>query len=194
MLETLENLRLITKQEDYKRDYKDLALEYSKTLNPSILAVVFDRNFGQINNLGNKYPIIAKEDLASFALEILDKCLQTYNADKAEFLTYFTNNLNFRLREEVSLLNTHKRKSIFNSNSFEIMVENGFELEDSEISNFETLDILEREVEGNLLKYCKLLMEGFTNNEIGKILGVSNTTLHNYRNKLKSKLEPSLNF
>ena len=177
MESTLDLMKTILIGNYSLKDYKSLSDEYKTNLNPSILAEVFYRNFGQIKNLGEKYYLISEEDLASYSLEILDKCLRNYDSGKAQFITYFTNNLNFKLRADTSLLSTHKRKANYNVEDIDDHINMVDEVSD--------LSILDVDMDEILNKYCKLIMEGFSNSDISKMLGVSTTTLHNYRKRLR---------
>ena len=61
-------------------------------------------------------------------MEKLDDCLLTYKNGQASFSTYFTRTLHNKFREETQALNTHKRKAMFFSDSYEAMLEDGFDL------------------------------------------------------------------
>lgn len=123
-------------------------------------------------------------------MEKLDYCLQTFKVGQAEFSTYFTTVLMNKYREETQALNTYKRKAVFYSDSYEDMVENGYDIA-ATCEEIEIIDILvnysltERE-----LAYCELVMKSYSNAEIAKKLEVSIMTLSNMRKVLREKLSP----
>ena len=95
-----------------------------------------------------------------------------------------------KFREETQSLNTHKRKIMFHSDSYESLVENGFDIE-SEMALDETFDSLESYgLNARELEYCNLIIQNYSNAEISKKLGVSIMTLSNMRKKLREKLTP----
>lgn len=165
-----------------------IAEAYKKTLNPSLLASAFHKTYKLIIKISHNYYGLSEDDVASYSLEKLDLCLQTYDSTQSTFSTYFTRTLINKFREETEALNTQKRKAIFYSDSYEAMVENGFDLPIDE-ENRETLDSLkdfcltEREY-----SYCELTVKEYSNAEIAAILGVSVMTLTNIRKKLRKKL------
>jgi FixJ family two-component response regulator len=84
-----------------------------------------------------------------------------------------------------------KRKANYVSNSYELMVENGFDIEsetsvDDQLFSIEELSMREKE-------YCRLLLLEYTNAEISKIMGVSLTALSYYRTKIKIKWQKLYN-
>ena len=97
-------------QDKYKNlSMEQLALEYQKELNPSILAESFVRNYGFIFQIASGYYGLTEQDIASHALERLDYCLQTYQQGR-KFLTYYGTVLKNKFREETQYLNTIKGK------------------------------------------------------------------------------------
>lgn len=190
MISTLKTLSTLIINETLEMTLEEIAVAYREDLNPSLLAAAFAKTYKLIINISNHYYGLTQEDIASFSLEKLDFCLQTYYDDKAAFSTYFYINLRNKFREETQYLNTHKRKAIFYSDSYDMMVENGFDLESPEpikemIDNLESYGLTEKE-----MTYCDLILEDFTNAEISKQLGVSVMTLSNMRKKLREKLMP----
>lgn len=190
MIATLKTLSTLIINETLEMTLEEIAVAYREDLNPSLLAAAFAKTYKLIINISNHYYGLTQEDIASFSLEKLDYCLQTYDEDKAAFSTYFYANLKNKFREETQYLNTQKRKVIFYSQSYDEMVENGFDLESPEpiketIDNLESYGLTEKE-----MTYCDLILEDFTNAEISKQLGVSVMTLSNMRKKLREKLMP----
>ena len=191
MLKTLNTLSTLIIEETRVMSLEQIAETYRESLNPSLLALAFEKTYKLIINISAKYYGLTNEDIVSFSLEKLDICLQTYKSGQANFSTYFTTTLMNKFREETEALNTQKRKALFFSDSYEVMVENGFDLvaatcEDDEIVySLQEYDLTQREME-----YCNLILADFSNAEISKTLGVSVMTLSNMRKKLREKLMP----
>ncbi len=190
MITTLKTLSTLITNETLEMTLEEIAVAYREDLNPSLLAAAFSKTYNLIINISNRYHGLTQDDIASFSLEKLDFCLQTYNGDKAAFSTYFYINLTNKFREETQYLNTQKRKVMFYCQSYDEMVENGFDLESPEqmrdtIDNLASYGLTERE-----RVYCDLILKDFTNEEISKLLGVSVMTLSNMRKKLRKKLRP----
>ena len=178
-------------QDKYKNlSMEQLALEYQKELNPSILAESFVRNYSFIFQIASGYCGLTEQDIASHALERLDYCLQTYQQGR-KFLTYYGTVLKNKFREETQYLNTYKRKVIFHSSSYEVMVDNGFDLVANAQGN-EMVELIEdlREwgLEDKEIRYCFYLLMGESNANIAKSMGCTIMTLCNMRKKLKKKL------
>jgi len=96
-----------------------------------------------------------------------------------------------KFREETEALNTQKRKALFFSDSYEVMVENGFDLVAATCEDDEIMDTLTQyKLTEKELQYCSLILNGWSNSEISKMLGVSVMTLSNMRKKLREKLMP----
>jgi hypothetical protein len=178
-------------QDKYKNlSMEQLALEYQKELNPSILAESFVRNYSFIFQIASGYYGLTEQDIASHALERLDYCLQTYQQGR-KFLTYYGTVLKNKFREETQYLNTYKRKVIFHSSSYEVMVDNGFDLVANAQGNemVELIeDLRERGLEDKEIRYCFYLLMGESNANIAKSMGCTIMTLCNMRKKLKKKL------
>ncbi len=189
-------------QETYKmlvglmqNKYKDLsmeqlAIEYQKDLDPPILAESFVRNYNFIFQLASGYYGLTEQDIASHALERLDFCLQTFKQGNG-FLTYYGTVLKNKFREETQYLNTHKRKVIFHSSSYEVMVDNGFDLvasaQEDEITNL-VEDLRERGLEDREIQYCIYLLLGESNADIAENMGCTIMTLCNMRKRMRIKL------
>jgi len=169
---------------------EQLALEYQKELNPSILAESFVRNYNFIFQMASGYYGLTEQDIASYALERLDYCLQTYQQGR-KFLTYYGTVLKNKFREETQYLNTYKRKVIFHSSSYEAMVDNGFDLvasaQEDEITNL-VEDLREQGLEDREIQYCFYLLIGESNAEIAKNMGCTIMTLCNMRKRMRIKL------
>ncbi len=170
---------------------EQIAEAYRESLNPSLLALAFEKTYKLIINISAKYYGLTDEDIASFSLEKLDICLQTYKSGQVNFSTYFTTTLMNKFREETEALNTQKRKVLFFSDSYEAMVENGFDLVAATCEDDEIMDTLTQyKLTEKELQYCNLILDGWNNSEISKMMGVSIMTLSNMRKKLREKLMP----
>jgi DNA-directed RNA polymerase specialized sigma24 family protein len=175
--------------------YKDssmeqLAIEYQKELNPSILAESFVRNYNFIFQMASGYYGLTEQDIASHALERLDFCLQTFKQGNS-FLTYYGTVLKNKFREETQYLNTHKRKVLFHSSSYEVMVDNGFDLvaspREDEITNL-VEDLREYGLDDREIEYCFYLLLGESNADTAKNMGCTIMTLCNMRKRMRIKL------
>jgi RNA polymerase sigma factor (sigma-70 family) len=170
---------------------EEIAEAYRESLNPSLLALAFEKTYKLIIYVSRNYYGLSDEDIASFSLEKLDDCLLTYENGQASFSTYFTRTLHNKFREETQALNTHKRKAMFFSDSYEVMVENGFDLVAATCEDDEIMDTLTQyKLTEKELQYCSLILNEWSNSEISKMMGVSIMTLSNMRKKLREKLMP----
>lgn len=190
MLRTLNMLSTLIIEDTRDMSLEQIAEAYRESLNPSLLALAFEKTYKLIINISAKYYGLTDEDIASFSLEKLDICLQTYKSGQVNFSTYFTTVLMNKFREETEALNTQKRKALFFSDSYEVMVENGFDLvactvEEDIVYSLEEYNLSVRELE-----YCNLIIADYSNAEISAKLGVSVMTLSNMRKKLREKLMP----
>lgn len=190
MNSTLKLLSTIVVEEDRKLSIDEIATAYRDSLNPSLFALAFEKMYKLIISISYNYYGLTDEDIISYGMEKLDYCLQTFKVGQAEFSTYFTTVLMNKYREEIQALNTYKRKAVFYSDSYEDMVENGYDIA-ATCEEIEIIDILvnysltERE-----LAYCELVMKSYSNAEIAKKLEVSIMTLSNMRKVLREKLSP----
>lgn len=167
---------------------EDLATLYQKERMPDILASAFVGAYTMILSISTFYYGLSSEDVSSYALEKLDQALLTYVPDSASFTTYFCTLLKNKLREETQALSTHKRKANIQSNSYEEMVEHGFDI----VSPPEEMLILDECFTEKEKAYCHLITDGWTNAEIANKLQVSIMTLCNMRKKLRVKLQYAL--
>lgn len=193
MEETLKMLKEIITGEEGKVNEKKLIEEYQKGLYPNILAYFFKSNYGIIINTNNNYPLLTDEDKASFCLQELDKCLQSFNLQQnVKFITYFIKCYKNRLRMESEQLLTQKRKIL---NTYDC-------IDDLEISNYnEDIDldldsVLNTYNLSNIEKIqCKLLEAGYTVKEIAFKLNVAPITIYKRNEKIKQKISGlSINF
>lgn len=191
MLRTLNMLSTLIIEDTRDMSLEQIAEAYRESLNPSLLALAFEKTYKLIINISAKYYGLTDEDIASFSLEKLDICLQTYKSGQVNFSTYFTTTLMNKFREETEALNTQKRKVLFFSDSYEAMVENGFDLVAATCEDDEIMDTLTQyKLTEKEFQYCNLILNGWNNSEISKMMGVSIMTLSNMRKKLREKLRP----
>lgn len=190
MNRTLNILSNIIMEDNRDMTLEEIAEAYGESLNPSLLALAFEKVFKLIIHVSTKYYGLTNEDIASFALEKLDFSLQTYKIGQANFTTYFTTVLMNKFREETEALNTQKRKAIFFSDSYEVMVENGFDLIAATCEDDEIIELTQYKLTEKELQYCNLILSDWSNSEISKMMGVSIMTLSNMRKKLREKLMP----
>lgn len=190
MNNTLRTLSQIITPKYQQMNLEQLADVYTKDLNPSVLASAFSKTFKLIINISQKFFGFSQADIASYSLETLDKCLQTYIPGEAVFTTYFTKIFSNRLREESQKLNTHKRKACFMSDSLEGLMENGYDVATS--NENDSCDLTGFNLDERELTYCNLLLDGYTNAEISKKLNTSIMTLSNIRKKLRIKLATTI--
>lgn len=191
MLRTLNMLSTLIIEDTRDMSLEQIAEAYRESLNPSLLALAFEKTYKLIINISAKYYGLTDEDIASFSLEKLDICLQTYKSGQVNFSTYFTKALMNKFREETEALNTQKRKVLFFSDSYEVMAENGFDLVAATCEDDEIMDTLTQyKLTEKELQYCSLILNGWSNSEISKMMGVSIMTLSNMRKKLREKLMP----
>ena len=190
MQETYKMLVGLTQNKHKDLSMEQLAIEYQKDFDPSILAESFVRNYSFIFQLASGYYGLTEQDIASHALERLDYCLQTYQQGN-KFLTYYGTVLKNRFREETQYLNTHKRKAIFHSSSYEVMVDNGFDLvacaQEDEMT-YLIEDLREYGLDDREIEYCLYLLMGESNADIAKNMGCTIMTLCNMRKRMRIKL------
>ncbi len=191
MNNTLKLLSTIIVEEDRKLSIDEITIAYKDSLNPSLFALAFEKMYKLIISVSHNYYGLTEDDVISYGMEKLDYCLQTFKVGQAEFSTYFTMVLMNKFREETQALNTHKRKAIFFSDSYEVMVENGFDLIAATCEDDEIIDTLTQyNLTTKELQYCELLLNGWTNKDISDKMEVSIMTLSNMRKKLREKLMP----
>ena len=190
MQETYKMLVGLTQDKYKDLSMEQLAIEYQKDFDPSILAESFMRNYSFIFQMASHYYGLTEQDIASSALERLDFCLQTYQRGN-KFLTYYGTVLKNKFREETQALNTQKRKAIFHSSSYEVMVDNGFDLvacaQEDETTNL-VEDLREQGLEDREIQYCIYLLLGESNADIAENMGCTIMTLCNMRKRMRIKL------
>jgi uncharacterized cysteine cluster protein YcgN (CxxCxxCC family) len=180
MDKTLKLLKPLVDFELLEYSLNDLALMYQLEPDTKTFATCFYKIFKLAITTSQKYWGLTEEDVASICLEKLDFCLRTYVPGN-NLTTYFTTVFCNRLREETQKYNYKKRKCVLQSIN-DLINE----------SIYDTYNVLEMLLPKNLTdkeyRYCMLLSEGYDNASIAIKLGVSLTTLSNYRKSLKIKL------
>lgn len=191
MQETLKMMKSIITGEEVNYNENELILQYQQTKAPNILAYFFVNNYGIIKKTNLIYSILTSQDLASYCLQELDKCLLTMNVSKEnKFITYFMKCLKNRLKAENNMLQMQKRKTILNYAELNENVPN-FE------NNIEDINIILDNYKLSKLEQlqCKLLNAGYTCKEIAKILKITPATVSNRNFKIKQKiLQNTFNF
>lgn len=191
MQQTLKLLSTLITDDIRHLTLEEISIQYKDSLDPSLLALAFHKTHRLTMTIANRYHGLSTDDIASHSLERLDMCLVTFNPEAAGFVTYYSTVFSNKLREETEALNTQKRKTIFYSESYEQLVETGFDVAVEEFDfldemmNLDNYNLTEREKE-----YCALVMNDTPSMKIAEILGVSQMTVSNMRKKLRIKLAP----
>ncbi len=192
MLKTLQMLNRILTKESADMSLEEIARAYQVSLSPSLLARAFNKTFGLTMSIANKFYGLNSDDVASYSLEKLDRCLLNYDGQIAKFSTYYTVALRNKFREETEALNTHKRKAVFTSDYYGVAVGEKGNLdvvgENDEFLLLQTL--MEMKLTDRELTYCRLVLKDISNFDIANQLQVSLMTLTNIRKKLRVKLKP----
>ena len=185
MEETLKMKKSILTGKEGKENINEIINKYKNELSPNILAYFYVDNYKLIYKTGIGYTLISTEDKASFCLQELDKCLQTYDINsKAKFITYFMTCYRRRLWAENEMLNHNIRKAnIFCEDIDETNIIN-----ESDLLTDEDMILNNYNLTSDEIKQCKLLNMGYTIKEIAKILKVSYVTIYNRNDKIKQKI------
>ena len=193
MQQTLKLFKPLITSELEKQCLEDLAEAYQKDLNPQILATAFHKCYKLAISTAKKFHGLTSEDIESFAVTILDKCLRNYQPLGATFSTYYVTVYNNKLREETEALDTDKRKANITSNSLETLLDNGIDFaSDESTETWMLIEILKSfKLSHRELNYCKLIMDGYTNADIASMWETSVMTLSNLRKGLRDKIDPS---
>ena len=189
-MEATKNLlkQLIT-EESMNMSFNELISRYQYDLNPSMLATVYLKLYDLIQKVSMQYPGLTQQDIASYSLEKLDMCLQTYQPGKTKFITYYVTVLKRCFMKETWAQKMLKRKSMLYAESLEQMHEEGWDIEtpaiefSDEFSYISSLKLSPRQE-----NYLILTMQGFSVPAIAKMLGVSHTTVYNYKKALRKKI------
>ena len=196
-------------QSDLQKPFEILAFEYQKNKNPKLFMSAYVKGFKFINNMCKKerFDKLDAEDKVSIILEILDKCLRSFekntyktgpgfksNIPCKQFLTYFLFCLNSNLTTSVRMLSCNKKgygikplslDELKDHSNFDIPVFMDFD-------EYETNLRLPKNLSQNEFLYCWAILKGLSderssNSSLADILQVSNTMIYNLKKKLKNK-------
>jgi len=182
MKDTLEMMKNLVQGYEKEKTICELLLEYKEHQAPNVLAFLFVKNYGLIVNTGAKYTLLDDADVASFSLQELDKCILVYDETQhAQFSTFFCACLRNRLRHEQQLLACDLKFA--NYNVVDISECNNLYDDSLEL---ETFDFDSYGFTYNEKNLCKLLLDGYSVNEISKIFNLSPQAIY-YRNKIIGK-------
>lgn len=206
MNDTYNHLKKLAILHKGPTDLNRCAVEYQEKKCPITFSFVFCEIFPMIVSTSKQYYNLNGFDVASFAMEELDKALLEFDTERgSKFTTYFFRNLNFKLRGEQTITLNQVRKANYNAvsftqlatpsdhadepNSFDVLlekVEHGygrFELSAS-ISSSPHLSENEK-------KYCQLILNDAVNKdtEIAEILGISSAAVTYIKQSLKKKMK-----
>lgn len=181
MLKTLALLKPFVTEELGRCSLNDLALQYQAQPDPRILATAYNKIYKLATVVKNQYWGLNEDDVASFCLEELDKCLRSYNGS-SQFTTYFCTVFRNKLRTETESLNYKKRKCILESinDLINIGVEDTYNLIELLLPN----TLTDKEY-----KLCMLESEGYSSRECAEIIGCSVMTISNMKKSLRIKLD-----
>lgn len=187
MENTLRLMKSILNGKERNTNESELIKEYQESLSPNILAYFYVNNFGLITRISRLYPILTHEDIASFCLQELDKCIQNYDSNlNIKFTTYFSRCFKNKLRMEAEALQTQKRKSILNYTNIDNTTIEPYS-QDIELSN---IDFILDDYNLSLLEklQCKLLHYGYSFKEIAGIFKQATITIYKRNEKIKKKI------
>lgn len=184
MHETLLMMKSITTDECDSMELEELAERYKENLYPSIFASAFVKLYFLIYKVGKKYEeSINWDDLVSYALEMLDISLQTYDkCSNVKFATYF---LMCYERKLIALYNKSKKLSVPPVDN--TSVDDYWSVGKVDEYNFNTDIIKQLKLTEREGKYCYLAYLGYTAIEIAKILNMSRENVYLIRNKIKKR-------
>lgn len=179
---------------------EELCAIYAKSMNQSVLAEMYCRNFktwcGVAYN--SKFYAINGADKASFVLQVIHKSMLKYALDKkCSFVTFCVSCISRRLVAQIHYLTTQSRN--MNVYSLDYMKEktecdyeaNFVNTQVDEISNVEFMQVLrDSGLSDKEMFVCKLIMENpnITNIEIARELDVHRHTIAKCKNSLSNKL------
>jgi len=191
MNDTLKMLKTIIDTKHQKLTNEEISIEYKDSLSPALFALVFTRVYKIAIQQSQKFFGLTEADICSFTLEKLDLALIMFDdSNGSKFSTFFTHVIYNKFREETESLSCHKRKVIFNCNSYDKMVEDGFDKEFTEDYSLIMEAVKSCNLTDKELAFCELAVDTYTNTDIANILNVSKMTISNIRKSLKTKILP----
>jgi len=186
MRETLTMMKSIMIGKEKEKSEKELIEEYKNSLCPNILAYFYVNNFGIIYKTSNLYPKLDDEDKASFCLQELDKCLQTFNTElNVKFITYFIQYFRRRLYAEQSLIECNCRKIMLDYDTLDDTVNNYYYDEHFTIDEFAKTYKLTKEEK----LYCELYNKGYSTKDISNLVKKSIQLIYKKRKNIMKKIE-----
>lgn len=185
MKETLKMMKSILNGKENLQSDIERITEYKDNLSPNILAYYYVNNFGLIFRTAQFYPELTDNDKASFILQELDNCLQTYDETlQIDFKNYFIKFLKYRLNNEQKKLFTNNKKALNNYLELDVLSDVG------DFDSIENYDLIFQNY-GIVNKdryYCKLRLAGYTMKEISRIFRVTPSMITYTNNKIKKKI------
>lgn len=195
MYQTYKNFKnLTTLYTGETSDPSTLAIEYQKTQDPVLLAVVYCEQFAYILTQVEKYFNLTDEDKASFSVEELHKAMMNYNPQGgAKLPTLYSRYLNNRLRAETQMSNHQKRSANNQCECYEAITMNVEGVEDDRLKDLEFYHSLEQSgmFTENEIALCKIVMNDtihIKDVDIAKQLKVSSSAITQMKRSLAKKL------
>lgn len=185
MEETLKMMKQFIVGYERKLSIEELLKEYQENMSPNILAYLFISNYGVIYNVSKNYLLLTGDDKASLCLQQLDKCIYKYNSNmKCSFITYFLVCYKNLLRTETEQLFSHKRYANYITDD----ISDYQEMLSTDSDNINILDLDNYNLTQSQMQHCKLIVNGYSNKEISKILKVSVQYIYKLNEILGKKL------
>lgn len=190
MYKTLQNLQNLIDPKMRSLSLDEIAQSYRASLNPSLLALAYEKTFPLLLQTGQRYFGLTLEDLASYALQELDYSLISYKPGKGSFLSYSLKVYSNRLREATIENNQHKRKANFYCDDWETSVAcsgaTDANMQDAELREcLKQCKLTERQ-----FTYCQYVMEGWTSRCIADVMGITPQRMSQMRSSIRKKLQP----
>jgi DNA-binding CsgD family transcriptional regulator len=183
MNETLAMLKPYIREELCKLSYDELAIMYQTNPSDDIVASVFNKVYLMALQISSNYWSIDKDDLSSYCLECIVKCLKNYDSEhyKNAFTSMFHKYYTSCLRNITVAANYKKRKCIMESLD--------------EIYDFGTEDdyylipeILPKNLTKNERAVCEMLSKGFDSFSIINCLDITAGGLSYLKKSIRIKL------
>lgn len=204
MIKTYSNLLRLAQDYQGELNYNLIANKYQEKECPILFAYMFTELYPLMVSVVNKYFNLTDCDKASFCLEELHKCLNTYDEHrKTKFTTLFTTFLNNRLRAETEMTNHKVRKLNYESSYIEDLVSGNelitFDFPFNE-QGYEVIEIKSALHKMNLtkteLEYCELILENSSilDSHIAGLIGISAAGIHYIKKSLAKKLNKEFLF
>lgn len=163
--------------------------------------VNFDEIVGMMGGLltvKSKEPVFGYDfdDLRQELLIELLNCCNNYNG-QGKLSTMFCTYADRRIYALRQMSAHNNRKANFESDSYQLMVENGYDIEMRECgySDIEITELLKTiNLTENEEKFCKLIMSDECKNkkEIAELIGVDASSISYFRNSVRAKLQHAI--